>query len=132
MAFALPFDCGSFQVAALFKRDAARQADRKAWERNVLPKVYRRQTFDEAQLLYSDTSAVADAGATIRVPSPGVYRLYSVLTGREWVVAADQGLLRLPLGNRLCDLVYYGLDGENFRDRLTRIKEEVNVTSEFF
>lgn len=132
VAFALPFDCGSFQVAALFNRDAARQADRKAWERNVLPKVYRRQTFDEAQLLYSDTSAVADAGATIRVPSPGVYRLYSVLTEREWVVAADQGLLRLPLGNRLCDLVYYGLDGENFRDRLTRIKEDVNVTSEFF
>ena len=131
-AFALPFDCGSFQVVALFNRDAARQADKKAWERNVLPKVYRRQTFDESQLLYSDTFAGGDSGVTIQVQSPGAYRLYSVLNNKEWIVQVARDQLRIPLGDRLCDLIYYGLDDERFRARLSRIKEDCNVSSVFF
>lgn len=123
-ATALPFRCGSFSVAALFNRVAAERADYRKWNREVWGPAYRKQTYDDAKLLFPDRVADADAGATVCVEGPGDYRVYSVMGDVECVVHVGDSKLRLTLGDRLCDLLYYGKDTSEFQEFLSRVKAE--------
>lgn len=131
-ATALPFRCGSFFVAALFNRVAAERADYGKWKREVWRPAYRRQTYDDAKLLFPDRVTGADAGATVCIEGVGDYRVYSVMDDMESVVTVANGELRLSLGDRFCDLVYYGKDTPEFRSFLLRVKRDRAVSAEFF
>ena len=131
-ATALPFRCGSFSVAALFNRVAAERADYRKWNREVWGPAYRKQTYDDAKLLFPDRIPGADTGATVSVESPGDYRVYSVLDDRESVVRVADRELRLPLCDRFCDLLYYGKDTPEFREFLSRVRAERSHSAMFF
>ena len=129
-AVALPFRCRIGSSAVLFNRAAADRVDCEKWRRDVLRRVRKQATYDASLLMYPDRCEGANAVVEMEMPN-GTYRLYSVMDGRERLVDVANGRLTLPLGDRFCDLVYYGLESADFGAFLDEVKAERNVSAEF-
>lgn len=128
----LPFDCQQGSVAVLFNRKACADADRNTWYEKVWRPVVYKRTFDPNGLCYFDKIPGASASAEVPVAEDGAYRVYRLISGREEVVEAQDGYLRLNLADDLTDVFYYGPDTESYRTYLATVKRERTLTADFF
>ena len=134
-AWAMPFECGAFRSAVLVNADAAATfgSDRAydAWLAEFRKcGLGKRETYDHSMLMFPDECP--GPGVSAAVPAEdGRYRVYSTMDGSERVADVTEGHLALELGNRLCDVVYYGKDGPQFAAFLSRVKAERAASAEF-
>lgn len=126
----LPFAARVGSVAVLFSRAGCAAGDRDDWyERVWRPVVYKRTL--KGELCYPDKVPGADAAAEVPVAEGGDWRVYRFLADEETVAQPKDGFLRLPLGDDLADVVYYGRDTAAFRAFLGEVKAERVLTAEF-
>ena len=80
--------------------------------------------------MFPDVCDGAEAFASVPARD-GRYRVYSTFDGTERLVEARGGILRLDLGDKLCDVVYYGPDDAAFSAFLDAVRAERDVSAEF-
>lgn len=132
-ALALPFTCGEgHNVAALFNKKRAMEADHDKWYEHAWRPVLYKGTYDYGKLLYFDTYPGDNISAEVAVRKDGPYRVYSTIGDCEELVEAKDGWLKLSLGDRFADIFYYSEDTVEFRSFLEKVRAERNITAEFF
>ncbi len=134
-AWAMPFDCASGRSAVLVNAGAARSfGSEKAYEAWLAEfrrrKLGKKESYDHALLMFPDVCDGAEAFASVPARD-GRYRVYSTFDGTECLVEARGGILRLDLGDKLCDVVYYGPDDASFSAFLDAVRAERDVSAEF-